>query len=75
MLEYIGDSCFRECKLGDLKIPVNVRRIGASSFYGNNLKQITFDGSRLGVVGRHAFGANENLEINNIAFPRGTHAS
>ena len=75
MLEYIGDSCFRECKLGDLKLPVNVRRIGASSFYRNNLKQIMFDGSRLGVVGRHAFGANENLESDNTVFPQGIRVS
>ena len=57
----IGESAFRCCNIGQLKLPDSLKYIGSYAFYCNKIKSISFP-KNIQRIGSYAFARCEQLE-------------
>ena len=60
---------FYGCGLESVSLPVSLEEVREYAFYGNLLRGVVFQGSRLREVGDYAFGDNEELKREEVQIP------
>ena len=68
-LRVIGRMGFYGCRLEEILLPASLEEVREYAFYGNMLRSVIFQGSRLREVGDYAFGGNEGLKYEKVQIP------